>query len=323
MSTQDDLHVRHAEPGDYDAVVDFTQHIWTDRGGDYLQYVYHDWIADDGDGQRTFVVDAGDGDIAGIVQAVMLSAHEAWFQGMRVNPDYQGQGITRMLNAASFDWAADHGATVGRNMVYSWNEAGLGAARAAGFEPGIEFRWAHPEPDIDALDRLDGTDRSSAPDRSGADPTITSDPDAAWAYWQRSDANALLHGLALDLDESWALSELTPDDLRRLTDETRVFAVQQDTDTTGMAYRVRDYERPDDEGTVRRYAEYGLACWDDIDSARALYAGIAEDAAELGADDVRVLIPETPRYVTDTAWARSGISDEPTFVLELDLTDRQ
>lgn len=311
--SQRDLRVRHAESGDYDAVVDFTSDIWTDRGGDYLPYVYHDWIEHDGDGQQTFVVDAGS-EVAGIVQAAMLSEHEAWFQGMRVNPDYRGAGVAGMLNDATYDWAAEQGATVGRIMVFSWNVAGLGAARATGFDPGIEFRWAHPEPDVDAMDRVD----------TGADGIrVTSDPDVAWSHWMQSDARDVLGGLALDREESWALSELTRDTLRAAAEDTRVIAIQGDDGTTAMAFRVRDYEREDDEGDVHHYAEYGASAWDDVDAARPLYAAISEDAAELGADETRVLIAESPRHVTDTAATRAGISDEPKFVLERDLTDRR
>lgn len=322
---QDDLHVRQATTEDAERVVEFTSRIWTDRGGDYIPHIYHDWIAGDGDDQRTFVVDAGDGDVAGILQAVMLSEHEAWFQGMRVNPDYRGLGVAQRLNDASFDWAADQGATVGRIMVFSWNQAGLGAARAAGFDPGVEFRWGEPDPDPDALDRLEPDSRR----------VVTEDPDAAWSHWMRSDARDALGGLTLDRHESWACSELTRQDLHAAADETRVFAVRSDdrtgdrpndrttVRTTGMAFRVRDYDRPNDDGDPRHWAEYGVASWDDIDTARTLYAAIAEDAASLGADQTRVLIPETPRHVTDTAWTRAGISEEPDFVLERDLTDRR
>lgn len=312
--SQQNLEVRHAEPGDFDAIADFTSGIWTDRGGDYIPHVYHDWIEHDGDDQQTFVVDPGNGEVAGIVQAVLLSEHEAWFQGMRVNPDYRGAGVAAMLNDSSYDWAAEQGATVGRIMVFSWNVAGLGAARATGFDPGVEFRWAHPEPDVGAFDRID---------TSNANTTVTDDPDAAWSHWMQSDARDILGGLALDREESWALRELTRDSLREAADETRVFTVQTDTGTTAMSYRVRDYEREDDEDEVHHYAEYGVSSWDDIDAARALYAAISEDAAELGVDETRVLIAESPRHVTDTAATRAGISDEPKFVLERDLTDRR
>lgn len=305
-----DLSVRHASEADADAVVDFTSDIWTDRGGDYIPSVYRDWIADDGDAQRTFVVDAGD-DVAGIMQAVMLSEHEAWFQGMRVNPDFRNRGVAAMLNDAGFDWAADRGATVGRIMVFSWNAAGLGTSRAAGFDPGVEFRWAHPDPGPGALDAID------------TNMTVTADADAAWSHWVASDASTVLGGLALDPDETYAVAELTRDGLRDAAEDARVFAVKDDTGTTAMAFRVRDYEREDEDGEPRTWVEYGASAWDDVDALRTLYAAIAEDAAALDADQTRVLIPETPRHVTDTALAHTDISEGPKFVLERDLTDRR
>ncbi|MFB6072066.1 MAG: N-acetyltransferase family protein [Halobacterium sp.] len=306
--TQQGLTVRQATADDYEDVAAFTSDIWADRGGDYIPDVYHDWIAGDGDDQRTFVVDAGD-DVAGILQLVMLSEHEAWAQGMRTNPEFRGVGAARMLNDAGFEWAADRGATVARNMVFSWNDAGLGAARASGFEAGVEFRWASPDPDPDALAAVD------------ADADVGGNPDAAWRHWQRSDASRVLSGLALDRGETYALSELTPATLRAAADEERVFTVQDDR-TTAMAFRTREYEREGDDGDPVQYVEYGAASWADADAARALFAAIREDAAALGADETRVLIPESARHVSDAAVVRANPSDEPKFVLECDLTDR-
>jgi GNAT superfamily N-acetyltransferase len=307
--TQQELRVRQATSEDYDDVVDFTSEIWTHRSGDYIPHVYHDWIAGDGEDQRTFVVDTGD-DIGGICQAVMLSEHEAWVQGMRSNPEFRGEGIASILNDAAFDWAAERGATVARNMVFSWNTAGLGASRAAGFEPGIEFRWAHPEPKADAFASLD------------TDATVTHDPDAAWSHWVASEARDVLGGLALHPEESWALSELTRETLHDLREDTSVLTVQNDG-TRAMAFRIRDYDRENDDGETVHWAEYGGAAWDDVDAARALFAAVAEDAESLGADETRVLIPETPRHVTDATYTRADTSDEPKFLLECDLTDRR
>nr|WP_232688699.1 GNAT family N-acetyltransferase [Halobacterium zhouii] len=307
--TQQNLRVRQATSEDYDDVVEFTSDIWTHRSGDYIPHVYHDWIAGDGDDQRTFVVDTGD-DIGGILQGVMLSEHEAWLQGMRTNPEFRGEGIANLLNEAAFDWLAGQGATVARNMVFSWNSAGLGASRAAGFEPGVEFRWAHPDPDGDALAALD------------TDAAVAHDADAAWSHWVASEARDVLGGLALHPEESWALSELTRGTLRDLHDETTVLTVQNGG-TRAMAFRIRDYDRENDDGETVHWAEYGAATWDDVEAARALFAAVAEDAAALGADKTRVLIPETPRHVSDAAYTRAGTSDEPKFLLECDLTDRR
>ncbi|KTG09580.1 GCN5 family acetyltransferase [Haloprofundus marisrubri] len=303
--------VRQARPEDHDAVVDFTSETWADRGGsDYIPHIYHEWIAGDGDDQRTFVLDA-EGDeknpseeLAGICQGVLLSEYEAWAQGMRVNPDYRGEGASMHLSKALFAWARERGATVARNMVFSWNVAGLGQSRATGFGPCTEFRWGMPTPDADA-----------EPDLS-----ITAEADAAWSFWTGSDARADLKGLALDAEESWAVSELTREQLRTAADDGRLF-VASENGTRGFTFRNRTYDRANDEGKEERWAEYAVGAWADHEAADSLYRAIARDAAGVDADKVRVLIPEGVRWVSDTAYARTGVSDEPDFVMEADLTD--
>ena len=309
-----DVRVRQARSEDYDAVVSFTEDTWPGRGSDYIPRIYHEWIAGDGDDQRTFVAEHGER-VAGICQGVLLSEYEAWAQGMRIDPEFRGEGLGILLNDALFDWAVANGASVCRNMVFSWNEAGLGMSRTAGFDPRMEFRWAHPEPNA----------------KVDPDLPVHEEPDPAWSYWQRSDARDALRGLALDGDESWAVSALSHADLRNAADKTRVFVVG-DGGTTGLAYRVRDYEREvtsedendeheADDGT-ERWAEYGVGAWADVESARSLFEAIAADAAVIGADRTRVLVPETPRHVSDAAACRVETSAEPDFVFEADLTNR-
>lgn len=313
------LTIRPARADDYEAVATFTRDTWEDRdSSDYIPDVYHDWIAGDTDRKRTVVADAGE-EIAGICQAVMLSSYETWAQGMRVNPAFRGQGVSSDLNEALFKWASDRGATVCRNMVFSWNVAGLGGSRSIGFEPVTEFRWAHPKPKPKS--------ESESDPGTTTELNVEANPATAWSYWTDCTARERLGGLALDMDESWALSELTRADLVRAANETSVFAVVDDG-MRGMAYRTRTHEREgsDDDGDsgeeTKRIAEYGVGAWDDIPAARSLFTAISADADAIQADQTRVLIPETPRYVSDAAWLRAGISEEPDFVLEADLSTR-
>jgi len=295
------IDLRPARHDDYDDVAAFTANTWPDReGGDYIPEVYHDWI--DGEDRHTVVADAGD-EIAGIVQAVALSEWEAWAQGMRVNPAFRGRGVANRMSEALFDWARDRGATVVRNMVFSWNGAGLGQSRAMGYDPVTEFRWAHPEPDPDA----------------DPDAEITANPDAAWRFWTDSDARDHLRGLALDPEETWAVSELTRKRLAAAADEDGLFVVQ-DGGTRGFANRGREYDRETDAGEVETRIEYGVAAWADPVGAAALFAALARDAADRGADRVRALLPETARTVSDAALCRVEVADDPDFVLAADLT---
>lgn len=295
------VRVRRATHDDYDAVVAMVEDIWEDRGGDYLPDVYHDWLEDeDATDKRTFVAEVGD-DLAGIVQAVMVGPEEAWFQTMRVDADYRRQGVSGRLNRACFDWARDRDATVGRIMIFSWNVASLSAARSGGFDPITEFRWAHPEPDPDA----------AIPE--GYD--VLEKPAAAWCFWTDSPAREHLRGLGLAPEESWALRELTREDF----DELPALAVADADGLRGSAYRSRTDERTGDDGESRTRAEYAGAAWTDLEAARALFGAIARDAAAVGADEVRICIPETAETVSDAASVAGRVSEEPDFVLGIDL----
>lgn len=305
---QAEIRVREARHDDYEAIAAFTRDTWPGReGGDYVSRVYHDWIESDDRPKRTVVAEV-DGEVAGLAQSVLLSDWEAWNQGLRVGPDHRGRGVSTAVTEDLFDWARNRGATTARVMVFSWNAAGLGQSRSCGYAPTTEFRWAHPDPDPDV-----------SPNSSFE---ITANPDAAWRYWTDSAARDHLRGLALDDGEAWALSQLTREDLRTAADDG-LFVVQGDG-TEGFAHRVREFEREGgedaDESEVERWVEYGVGAWDGAENADALFGAIARDAADRGADRTRVLIPETARAVSDAAFGRVAISDEPDFVLAADLT---
>ena len=305
VTDPDSVRVRQARAEDTDAVAAFTEDTWSEQGAsDYLPDVFPQWVESDGPEQRTFVVDIDDGeDVAGVLQGVLLSETEAWAQGMRVNPEYRGEGLSPKLSRAVFEWARDQGASVCRNMVFSWNVAGLGQSRAVGFEPGTEFRYATPEPDADADPSLE----------------ITDDPGAAWSFWTDSEVRSALGGLALDFGESWAVSELRRSEVERAAAEDRLFVVQ-DGGTRGFSLRAKTSEREEDGESVKR-AVYAVGAWDTTRAAEAVLDAVARDAAEIGADRVRVFIPEGVRWVSDVAAVRCGVSDEPDFVMRADLTD--
>ncbi|WP_424006454.1 N-acetyltransferase family protein [Haloferax denitrificans] len=302
------MEIRPARPEDYDAVAAFTRDTWADRGvSDYLPDVYHDWIAPGESERATLIVDMGEetpsDDVAAIAQVVMLSEYEGWAQGMRVAPDYRERGLATKLSRALLDWARERGARRVRNMVHSWNVPSLATTRTAGFDPGIEFRWAMPDPD------------------STADPeaAVGDDADAAWAYWTGCEARTALSGLALDPAESWALSELTRERLHDAADDDRLFVVGDDR-ATGFTYRNRTFSREsDDEGEVT-WAEYAVAAWDDAAACGSLLDAVRRDAASVGADRTRVLFPERVDWITDAALARSDLAEEPTFVMEADVS---
>jgi GNAT superfamily N-acetyltransferase len=300
--------VRRARADDREAVASFTRDTWPDRDvADYIPEVFDEWVAGDGDDQRTFVVDvreatdrrAEPGDVAAIAQGHRLTPWEAWASGMRVAPAHRGQGLAGTLTGRIFDWARDRGCVVCRNLTFSWNAPALGTSRRIGFEPCTELRWAQPAPDADA-----GGGRGDASPR----------PDRAWAVWSDSAAREQLRGLVLDEEQPWSLSTLTRERLHVAADEGRLLTV--DEGRGGFAERVRTYEREDD-GEPVDYAEYAVGTWPegDADAAAAVLDAVARDAAAVGADRTRVMIPEGVTWASDASTARATITDEPAFVL--------
>lgn len=301
-----DAVVRQATHDDYDAVEAFTQDTWPKRRSDYISDVFNDWVDANGPEWRTVVVEV-DGVVAGISQGKLLSEHEAWMEGMRIHPEYRSGGYGLQMSEALFEWARARGATVARNMVFGWNDAGLGLGMAAGFEPRTSFRWANLEP---------------KPAESEIDLRVRDDPAAAWSHWARSDARDLLGNLALDSEHSWTLSELTRERLHAMAEDERVLTVRSEGNTRGtrgMAARVRTTERATDDGT-ESLAEYAVGAWTDADAAETLFDAVRADAADFGVDAARVLIPESPRHVAEAAAARAELGDHCDYVLEADLT---
>lgn len=304
-------HIRQARVSDYDAVASFTRDTWPERAmADYIPRVFEEWIDTDGADQQTFVVDVRDdpfppaepGDVAALAQGHRLTPWEAWASGMRVAPAHRGRGLSNALTSAIFEWARERGCVVCRNMTFSWNAPALGSARRVGFDPCTEIRWAQPTPEGEQHESVDATPH----------------PDGAWAFWSDSAARGHLRGLVMDDDQSWALSTLTRTRLHRAADEGRLVTV--DRGRSGFTERIRTFERDeerDGESETVEYAEYSIGAWPEGDAtaASAVLAGVACDAASLGVDRTRVMIPEGVTWASDASAARSAIADEPAFVL--------
>lgn len=301
----DEVTVRRAEPADHEAVAAFTADTWAERDvSDYIPEVFSEWVADAGPDRRTVVATIEDEPV-GVCSGTILTDGEAWMQGIRVDPDHRGSGVGQAMTDDLFDWARGRGASVARNMVFGWNDAALGTARIHGFEPATTGRWARPEPDGSAEPAL----------------PVREDAAAAWSHWTDSEARAWLAGLALDGQEAWALAELTRDRVAELADGGRVLAVVEGS-TRATTVTAGRRERTDEDGETRTVADYAVASWDDLAAARSLFEAIRADAAARDVDGTRVLIPETPEFVTDAASARAPLSDRPFYVMAADLTDR-
>jgi GNAT superfamily N-acetyltransferase len=109
MTKQLPVFCRPARENDTADMLDITRTIWD--GHDYVPEVWADWLTDP-DGQ--LVAAEHQGRVIGVGKLTRLSDQDWWFEGLRVHPDYQGQGIASQLH--------DY-------MVETWMRIGGGVVR--------------------------------------------------------------------------------------------------------------------------------------------------------------------------------------------------
>lgn len=93
-------------------------------------------------------------------------------------------------------------------------------------------------------------------------------------------------------------------------------SVREDADAAWRYWTHSDTREREGETVL----DYAVAAWADADAARTLFDAIRADAASLGGDRTRVLIPETPRHVSGVALARAPLGDHSVYVFVADLT---
>ncbi|BAS26609.1 GNAT family N-acetyltransferase [Limnochorda pilosa] len=125
-----EVSVRPAVAADRGAVLDFCANTWP--GGDYIPYVWEDWL-NDARG-RLLAADLG-GRAVGIAHVQRLADGSAWLEGLRVDPAVRRRGIARLLTQASLDAArelAGRGA-IARLMVSERNAVSRHLVERSGF----------------------------------------------------------------------------------------------------------------------------------------------------------------------------------------------
>jgi GNAT superfamily N-acetyltransferase len=114
------IDVRPARPEDREAVLAFCSNTW--EWGDYIAHVWDEWLRDPA---GLLLVATVDEQPAGVAHLDMLTAQDAWLEGLRVDPHYRHQGLARALYEALQLEAMRRGATRARLAVESTNERSI------------------------------------------------------------------------------------------------------------------------------------------------------------------------------------------------------
>ena len=121
--------VRPGRPDDVPFLQTFTRNTF--EWGDYVADALEDWLKEPGD---LWVAEV-QGKPVGVNHVRYLSSDEAWFEGIRVHPDYRRMGVGTRLTEAAIKGARERGAKVARVAIDGDNYKSQAMSRSIGFVP--------------------------------------------------------------------------------------------------------------------------------------------------------------------------------------------
>lgn len=263
-----DLSIRPARADDRDAMERICAHTF--EWGDYIPEVWDHWLDDE---EGLVIV----GEVAGRVVALSkITFHvpgQAWLEGMRVDPEYQRQGIAGAFLEYSLSFAQERGARVARLGTGDYNTPVHTSAARAGMEHiGRYTVWtAEPLPDATC-------------------PLILS-PDHAMQVQEFLGSSRVLahtHGLC---SSSWAWHELTPERILHLLDRGQMVA--QSAPDGSLAALAPLAKEPDGERMWICFVD------GEPSAVTALASAVRGYASQTGVERVTTMLP-------DVAWLQDA-----------------
>ena len=133
------IEVRPARAEDKEAVLAFTAHTWEDAGGDYIHLVWNNWLRSR-HGQM-FVATA-DGQPVSVVHVALQSRTAAWFEGMRVDPNFRRQAL-ELLDGRGPLYVRRHQVNLAALALEASGQLGGGGGLTCTLQPNQQYngRW--------------------------------------------------------------------------------------------------------------------------------------------------------------------------------------
>jgi GNAT superfamily N-acetyltransferase len=196
-----DARVRPARASDKAPLMSFIKNVW--GGHDYIPYVWDDWLSDPRG--MMFVVEVG-GVPVGMNRMQFLEDGSAWFEGVRVHPDYRGRGLASLLGENSMRIARERGVGVFRLTSGSTNKVAHRQIARIGFGEVSRFSVYEPrsKPGVAGEARRVGLDQL----------------DEVSAAMKASEEYRLGTGVFWD---NYTAASLTPKVMRKLLEEGAVW----------------------------------------------------------------------------------------------------
>jgi GNAT superfamily N-acetyltransferase len=260
MMADSALTIRPARSDDRPAMEQLCAHTW--QWGDYIPEVWDEWLADE---QGGLIVGQLAGQVVALSKITFQATGQVWLEGMRVDPNYRGQGIAGRFLDYSLDYARRRGARVVRLGTSGSNRPVHVIAARTGMQQvgAYVLRQAGPLP-------------------GGSEPAILGPGDAGRvrAFLQGSPVLAQASGL---YSQGWAWQELSTGLVAEFLAQGQVAAhLAPDGDLAALA-------------TLHFGPQDGQMWVGFVDgpppAVAALAAAIRAHAARLAAEKVRIMLP--------------------------------
>jgi len=157
--------LRRAVAADERWIRQISARIWD--GHDYTGGVFSAWLSED-DGE--VVVAVRDGRVVGYAHRKLILPGYAWFEGIRVDPAYEGGGVARAITRHLVEAARSDGARAMGLSTYIENAASMHIVETMGFSriASFVFLEARPESDVRSTAQPSGRCQVVAPDEAMA-----------------------------------------------------------------------------------------------------------------------------------------------------------
>lgn len=112
--------VRDVRDSDRAEVLAMTANTWA--FGDYIKWVFDDWLRDE-QGRFIAAEHIESGKLAAIDKMTFLSPEEAWFEGLRIAPEFRGRGLASRLQTYMIEQVRQAGVRTVRLLTSASNYA--------------------------------------------------------------------------------------------------------------------------------------------------------------------------------------------------------
>jgi len=200
---------RKVSPADKGRVLEISSKIW--EGHDFIQHVFDHWVSD---AEGEFTIGEKDGDVIGFAKYTKHSDSEAWFEGIRVDEKYAGQGFGKAITQYFISRAKAEAVDTIRLCTEIESRESIKIVESLGFKKDGYFTYGYKELDKEAKE----------PDVSKTVINIMSTA-TAWDLITRGNSYYMSNGY---ISYGWTFKKAAYDLIDRLVKDNCVYGVLLD-----------------------------------------------------------------------------------------------